>query len=80
MARIQIEFPSAGATYYNEQYGVYSYDRYPRSSVLAGQERRTYLGEYDTEEEARKNHPKAVKGVCGCCYQVPYLNHLHGGE
>ena len=57
---IRIEFPSKGATYYNEAYGVYKYDTWPSHSVLAGEERRTYLEEFNTLEEAQAKYPKAV--------------------
>ena len=56
---IRIEFPSKGATYYNECYGVYKYDTWPSNSVLAGEERRTYLEEFNTLEEAQAKYPKA---------------------
>ena len=54
-----IEFPSKGATYFTPKYGVYEYDIYPKSSVLAGQERRTYINEFDTLEEAKAKFPNA---------------------
>ena len=56
---IRIEFPSKGATYYNESYGVYKYDVWSNHSVLAGQERRTYLKEFDSLEEAKAEFPDA---------------------
>lgn len=56
---IRIEFPSRGATYYNKCYGVYQYDTWPMSSVLGGQERRTFLDQFDTLEEAREKYPDA---------------------
>lgn len=71
---IRIEFPSKGATYCRQEYGVYSYDEYPRSSVLAGQTRRIFLDSFETLEEAQSKYPEAK--VFGCCYQPPYLNHL----
>ena len=75
--RVQIEFPSVGETYNKKRYGVYSYGIYPRSSVLAGQTRRTYLDDFETLEQAKEAYPKAV--VSGSCYQPPYLNHLPDG-
>jgi hypothetical protein len=72
--RIAIEFPSAGATYSRPEYGVYQYDAYPRSSVLAGQERRTFLASFETREAARLAHPGADE--TGCQYQPPFLGHL----
>lgn len=65
---IRIEFPSKGATYYNECYGVYKYDTWPNHSVLAGQERRTYLEEFNTLEEAQAKYPKA-EVVDHSCYR-----------
>jgi hypothetical protein len=56
---IVIEYPTAGATYGRDEYGVYSYGEYPGSSVLAGQTRRSFLGSYATLEETRSNHPGA---------------------
>lgn len=66
MSDIRIEYPSKGATYFNNAYGVYQYDFWPRHSVLSGQSRRTYLGEFKTLEEALKEYPKAsVSEGCG---------------
>lgn len=62
---VRIEFPSRGATYCNQKYGVYEYGVYSGRSVLAGQTRRTWLGEYDTLEEARAKHPNADYNDCG---------------
>ncbi len=74
MSRIQIEYPCAGATYNRPEYGVYQYSVYPRSSVLAGQQRRVWLDSYTTLEEARAEYPDAE--VTTSCYKAPYLNHL----
>lgn len=38
---------------------VYRYSTYPRGSVLAGRERREWLDEYATVEEALAAHPEA---------------------
>lgn len=57
---VRIEYPSVGATYSNDVYGVYQYGVYPSSSVLAGQESRTWLGEFETLEEAKVQFPTAV--------------------
>lgn len=75
MAYTVIEFPSAGATYSTERYGVYKYDVYPESSVLAGQERRTFKGEYDTLEEAQHEHPEAEWNGEGCGYREVFIPH-----
>ncbi len=56
---VRIEYPSVGATYHNNAYGVYKYSEAPRSSVLAGTECREWLGEYATLEEAKKAYPTA---------------------
>jgi hypothetical protein len=49
------------ATSSTNVYGVFMYDTYPASSVLAGSERRTWLDEFATLEEAVKAFPKATK-------------------
>lgn len=54
-----IEYPSAGATYSRDEYGVYEYDTYPETSVLAGQERRRFLDSFPTLAEARAAYPDA---------------------
>ena len=74
MKRIQIEFPSRGATYRKMEWGVYAYDTYPCSSVLSGQTRRTFKGSFKTQEEAQTAFPEAE--VTGCCYAPPDLSHL----
>ena len=66
---IRIEYPSRGATYCHEVYGIYKYDVYPRSSVLGGQQRRTFLDQFDTLEEAKAKYPKAKE--TGSCYMPP---------
>lgn len=72
---IRIEFPASGATYNEPKYGVYKYDEWPDSSVLAGQQRRQYLGTYETLEEAQAAYPTA-EFTPGCGYRAPYLGHL----
>lgn len=79
MNNIQIEYPSSGATYSNDAYGVYEYSTYGRSSVLAGQTRRVFLDSFETLEEAQKAYPEAEL-VTGCGYEEPYLNHLGDEE
>src|SRR5512146_2004189 len=55
-----IENPMVGKTYYHEdQWGVYEYGEYESWAVNAGQERRTLLGSFDSEEEAKKAFPDA---------------------
>jgi len=71
---IRIEFPSSGATYCRNEYGVYEYSTYPRSSVLAGQQRRVFLDSFPTLAEAKAAYPSAEEADCG--FQEPNLNHL----
>lgn len=59
MPHTVIEFPMTGATYHHEEYGVYRYDVYPESSVLAGQERRSLLDRFPSLAEARAAYPDA---------------------
>ena len=66
-ADIRIEYPCVMATSSTNVYGVFMYDTYPASSVLAGAERRTWLNEFATLEEAVKAFPKATKH-CGPGY------------
>ena len=47
----RIEQPR-GETYQLNGFGVYDYDQYPHDSVLAGQERRRFVGVYKTLIEA----------------------------
>lgn len=72
---VRIEYPSHGATYTRNEYGVYGYGRYPRHSVLAGQTRRTFLDSFKTLEEAQAAYPQA-KVVRGSGYAPPNLSHL----
>lgn len=71
---IRIEYPSRGTTYCKNEYGVYQYGKYPRSSVLAGQTRRVFLNSFKTLEEAQAAFPKA--SLAGCGFQAPNLSHL----
>jgi hypothetical protein len=71
----RIEFPSRGATYCTQEYGVYEYSTYGRGSVLAGQQRRVFLGSYLTEAEAKAAFPDATPAE-GCGYRAPDLSHL----
>lgn len=78
MKDIRIEYPSRGATYSRDEYGVYEYGTYPRSSVLAGQSRRIFHCSYDTLEQAQAEYPTAK--LVGCGYNPPSLNHLPNDE
>ena len=42
-----------------EGYNVYEWGRYERGSVLAGQERKTFIEAYETLEAATKARPQA---------------------
>ena len=75
---VRIEYPSSGATYNRPVYGVYKYDRYPRHSVLAGQQRRTFVDSFPTLAEAQAKFP-AAKVVKGSGYLPPDLSHLPDG-
>lgn len=57
--RTVIEYPSEGETYFRTEYGVYQYGIYPNSSVLHGQQKRSFLGSYGTLEEAQAAYPEA---------------------
>lgn len=71
--------PTQGATYSRNSFSVYELSTYPRSSVLAGQQRRVWLDEFDTIENALMAYPDAVVR-CGSSYQAPSLNHLPDDE
>ena len=60
---VTIEFPSLGKTYARNEYAVYEYDRYPRSSVNYGMQRRSFLDSFRTLEEARKAFPNAAESI-----------------
>lgn len=75
-----IEFPSAGKTYGPafgdpDRYGVYSYGVYGSWSVLAGQEKRSCRGEFDTLEEAQHEFPEAEWSGGGCGYREVFIPH-----
>ena len=69
-----IEYPSAGATYgpdenHPPKYGVYRYGTYPSWSVLAGQEKRSFVQEFDRLEEAQAAYPGAEWNGGGSGYR-----------
>lgn len=72
-----IEFGN-GETYKNSRYTVYEHSKYSRSSVLAGQDRRVWLDDFDTLAEAQAAYPKARQS--GATYQPAYLEHLPAEE
>jgi|SRR5215831_872808 len=71
---IRIEYPSRGATYCRDEYGVYEYSEYGPGSVLEGQECRRFLASYPSLVEAQTAYPDA--DVTGCGFSPPYLDHL----
>ena len=73
---LTIEQNSRGATYRNsnDTWTVYEISRYPRNSVLAGQQRRVWMDDFDSLAEAKAAYPKAE--VNGDTYREPYLHHL----
>lgn len=73
-AETRIEYPCKGETYCNPKYGVYEYDVYPASSVLAGQTRRKFINSFRSLDELRKEYPQGKIHSPG--FQRPYLGHL----
>jgi hypothetical protein len=74
---LRIEYPSRGATYYDEEYGVYKYSRYPKSDARSGQQRRQFLGSYITLDLAKAAHPTAVLASSSGYYE-PFASILTG--
>jgi hypothetical protein len=69
-----IEYPSAGATYSHDTYGVYGYSTYPDHSVLAGQQRRSFLRDFPTLEAAKAAYPDASwDGAGSSGYVEPHI-------
>jgi hypothetical protein len=65
--------PCAGETYAHDgRWGVYRYSTYPDSSVLAGQERRQYLDDFASPEEAKASYPDAESSE-GSNYRPPHI-------
>ena len=59
-ATLEVEYPSRHITFTVQEFGVFEYGEYPRSSVLAGEERRSFKGGYSTLAEALRAHPTAI--------------------
>ncbi len=77
----KIEYPSRGATYFSEEYGVYEYGTYEGYSVLAGQQKRTFKDSFATLEEAQAAYPDATYDGDGATHRVaPNLSHLPDDE
>jgi hypothetical protein len=72
---VRIEYPSTGATYSRNEYGVYEYGTYPRHSVLAGMESRTFLDSFKTLDEAKAAFPEASV-ITGSCFAPLNLDFL----
>jgi hypothetical protein len=70
-----IEAGGQGATYSNDKYTVYEISTYSRSSVLAGQQCRRWMDDFETLEEAKAAYPDAEL-IEGTTYQEPDLSHL----
>ena len=72
-----IEQGSRGATYResNSTFTVYEISKYPRGSVLAGQQSRRYLDSFDSLGEAKEAYPDAEL-IGGSTYREPFLGHL----
>jgi len=72
-----IEQGSRGATYQNgdDTFTVYEIGTYGRGSVLAGQQRRQWLDEFQSLAEAQAAYPQA-EFINGSTYREPNLNHL----
>lgn len=68
-----IEYPASGKTYSHDEYGVYRYDTYPESSVLAGQERRSFIDSFPTLAEARAAFPDAEWNGEGSGYREIFI-------
>jgi hypothetical protein len=72
----RIEFPSVHNTFTEQEYGVFEYSEYPRSSVLAGQERRAWLSGFATLAEAQAAYPDATATGTGPQFAPVDLSHL----
>jgi hypothetical protein len=76
---IRIEYPARGETYCHDEYGVYEYGEYPRSSVLSGRTRRNFLDTFTTLEEAQAKYPNA-EIVIASGYQPDAMLDLPGED
>ena len=72
-----IEQGSRGATYRHDSghFTVYEIGVYPRSSVLSGQQRRTFLDDFESLDAAKAAYPDAEL-INGTTYREPSLAHL----
>lgn len=58
---------------------VYGWDTYPRSSVLAGQQRKVFLDHFERLDQVQAAYPDAV-GSHPLIERVISLNHLPGED
>lgn len=79
MPDIRIEFPLVNSSCTRDVYAVYEYGIWPKSSVLAGTEKRTYRDEFKTLEEAKAAYPTA-EYIDGTCYVERSYNWLPDDE
>lgn len=63
---------------YDDSIEVLGWFTYPRSSVLAGQLGKRFMGSYANEAEARKAYPQAEGFTSTFFAQEVSLNHLPG--
>ena len=68
-----------GETYANDRWTVYEHGTYPDGSVLAGQDYRGWVDDFDTLEEATAAYPDA-QIIDGTTYRPPSLSHLPEGD
>lgn len=54
-----IEYPLVNSQETRDEYAVYEYGTYEKSSVLAGQEKRSFRDSFPTLAEAQANYPTA---------------------
>ena len=76
-----VEEASHGETYQNKSgtFTVYEIGVYKRGSVLEGQQKRTWLDQFDSLEEAQTAYPEAQL-ISGSTYREPSLGHLPDDE
>ena len=63
-------------TYSNNRWTIYSLGVYPSHSVLAGQQKRTFIDSFETLEQAKEQYPTAIVNSNGTSYRAPDLSHL----
>ena len=69
-----------GETYASRDWTIYSHDSYPRSSVLAGRERRTFIWSFDVQcDEQDEPAKQAAIKACKDAGVWKYTDVLDGG-